>query len=270
MMEPNFFDQFPEFYETSTAGNIPRRLNWRNKILIEENIDLIKDKNILDITSHDGRFSFSAIMNGANHVTGIEGRQKFVDNSNLVMEKYHIPRNKYDFICGDIFKEIPKIKKSSVDTVFCFGILYHTTQPYQLLSEIARIAPKSIIIDTNVLKAKQPVIRLSFEDSAKDGGAIGKGQVIIGVPSMSALYLMLNQLGYSCKEVDWRKFGIKNWETIEHYNTHHMKLLNKIRWAIWKIRNPTIIGGKRVTIVCEKKEYSWNAGNENLTLEKKN
>jgi len=253
MNEPNFFDQYPEFYETSKAGNIPRRLNWRNKILIEENLELIKGKNILDITSHDGRFSFSAIMNGAKHVTGIEGRQKFVENSNHVMEKYQIPKNKYEFICGDIFNELQKIKKGSVDTVFCFGILYHTTQPYQLLSEIARISPKYIIIDTNVLKAKQPIIRLSFEDSAKDGGAIGKGQVIIGVPSMAALSLMLNQLGYSCEEVEWRKFGIKNWKNIGHYNTRHMTLQNKIRWAVWKIRNPSIIGGKRVTIMSKKK-----------------
>ena len=43
----DFFDNFPEFYHTSSVGSGANRLNSRHRVLIEENKNLIRDKSVL-------------------------------------------------------------------------------------------------------------------------------------------------------------------------------------------------------------------------------
>ena len=56
------------FLETSATGTDCRRLNWRAEILLTRNQDAIEQKRILDLASHDGRFSFGALEMGAKYV----------------------------------------------------------------------------------------------------------------------------------------------------------------------------------------------------------
>lgn len=253
-----FFDQYPEFFKTSKTANSPNRLNQRNRVLIENNLNIIKDKKILDIASHDGRWSFSALKHGAKFVLGIEGREELVENANKTMLKYDIPKEKYQFTAGDIHKEIKKLDPGSFDTIFCFGFFYHTINHFQLLSEIKRLNPKNLIMDTSVVKSSQPVIKVANENSSREGAAIrteidNHEQVVIGVPSVPAITLMLESLGYKVQQSDWESFGITNWQDIQDYSTKHIKFRNKVGWAIKKIQHPSIIGGKRVTLVAERK-----------------
>ena len=98
----NFFDTYPEFYKTSKTGAFPNRLNGRYKSLIEANSAIIQEQTILDIASHDGRWSFAAIKNGAKKVIGIEARQYLVESAIKNMQTYNISEDKYTFIAGDI------------------------------------------------------------------------------------------------------------------------------------------------------------------------
>ncbi len=110
----HFFDHFPEFYKTSKTGPFPNRLNNRYLALIENNKEIIKNSSILDIASHDGRWSFAALKNDASKVIGVEPRENLVKNSCRNMEFYGIPKEKYHFIKGDIFQEIQKIKPKTM------------------------------------------------------------------------------------------------------------------------------------------------------------
>ena len=93
----NFFDLYEDFFETSSVGISPNRLNNRYKALIENNTEIIKNSMILDLASHDGRWSFAGLMNGASKVIGIEGRRELVENGKSTMKKYGIPDEKYSF-----------------------------------------------------------------------------------------------------------------------------------------------------------------------------
>jgi hypothetical protein len=67
-----FIDEFPQFYSTSQTGAVPNRLNQRYRACLEWNEPVIRGNRILDIASHDGRWSFAALKTGASHVVGIE------------------------------------------------------------------------------------------------------------------------------------------------------------------------------------------------------
>ena len=71
-----FFDDYPLFYETSKTASSKARLNVRHQAIIEANRDILKDARVLDLASHDGRWSFAALKAGAAHVTGVEARPR--------------------------------------------------------------------------------------------------------------------------------------------------------------------------------------------------
>jgi len=218
--DKNFFDSYPEFFKTSIVGSTSNRLNHRYMSLIENNKKIIKDSVVLDLASHDGRWSFAALMNGASKVVGIEGRKELVDNSRSTIKKYGVPDEKYSFIVGDLFDEIEKIDER-IDVVFCFGIFYHIMNHMSLLSSIKKLRPRYIILDSTISNSDNPIIELKLEDIHNPASAITANiaqQAIVGLPSKKAIELMLTGLGFDFSYYDWQNSGIKNWQDIEDYH----------------------------------------------------
>jgi len=218
-----FFDDYPEFFKTSSTGSFPNRLNNRYAALIEFNKAIINNSSILDLGSHDGRWSFAAIKNSAVSVLGIEGREQLVKNAYRNMELYEIPKEQYSFIKGDIFEEIKKIQPETFNVVFCFGLFYHVMNHMELLEEIKQLKPKYLILDTSVSESDKPIIELIEEDPNVEASGIKSEnspshQVLVGYPSKSAIELMLKNLGYDFFYYDWHNVGIENWEHIEDYH----------------------------------------------------
>ena len=214
-----FFDSYPDFFETSSVGISPNRLNNRYRALIGNNTEIIKNSTILDLASHDGRWSFAGLISGASKVIGIEGRRELVKNGENTMKKYGIPDEKYSFRIGDLFEEIGKVSEK-IDVVFCFGIFYHVMNHMLLLSHIKRLSPRYIILDSALSPSRDPVIELKLENIHDPGAAIKANKTnkaIVGWPSRKALELMLADIGYDFHYYDWTNSGITNWEDIEDY-----------------------------------------------------
>jgi hypothetical protein len=225
-IKEGFFDEYDEFLKTSKTAMFLNQLNHRYKALIEYNREIISDNKILDLASHDGRFSFAAIKNGASFVCGIEARKHLVDASNKNMEKYNIPREKYSYIRGDIFDEIKKIKSGDFDVIFCFGIFYHIMNHTLLLSEIKRLNPKYLILDTRVMPSPAPIIKVLEKDPEFEGhgiqDSINKNKSVLeGVPSKALLELILKNYNFSFKYYDWQNSGITDWKDMINYRDGH-------------------------------------------------
>jgi 2-polyprenyl-3-methyl-5-hydroxy-6-metoxy-1,4-benzoquinol methylase len=156
--DPNqFFEAFPRFIDTSETGPWLERLNARYLALIHANRDVIAGSRVLDLASHDGRFSFAALQNGASHVTGIEWDPALVSASREHMEAYGVPTDRFDVVLGDIYDfALP----DAVDVVFCFGILYHINHHVLLLTKIATLEPRFLIIDSKISQMDGAVIEL--------------------------------------------------------------------------------------------------------------
>jgi len=65
-------------------------------------VELPEGATVLDLASHDGRFSFAALRCGAAHVVGIENEPDLVQRHRTNMEYYEVPADKYEILEGDI------------------------------------------------------------------------------------------------------------------------------------------------------------------------
>lgn len=213
--DPNrSFDAFPRFIATSATGPWRDRLNARYDTLVHSNRELLQGARVLDLASHDGRFSFAALQNGASRVVGIELdpllRREALEN----MERYGVPRATYDFVRGDIFDQIDHVEP--FDVVFCFGILYHITDHMLLLSKIAAREPRYLIIDTHTSRLDGAVIEIR---NAFGKSPPPRGSYIEGHPTKAALESMLSSFGWTFEYFDWSASGLAESEHAGDYKS---------------------------------------------------
>ena len=218
----NFFDRYPRFYETSSVGATPNRLNCRYKALIEANAECINGKSILDLASHDGRWSFAAIDAGARRVLGIEARSHLVERAIGTFRAYDVPPGKFSFVTGDVFQYLPGIEPGSIDTVFCFGFFYHTMHHHWLLRALADLRPRHLVLDSRVSRSDDPIIEVRIEDPGNDQAVVlspgdARKTSLVGHPSRRAIEMMLGNFGYCFRYFDWLAAPIEDWDRIEDY-----------------------------------------------------
>ena len=125
-----------------------KRLNWRANVLLGQNSAVIKGKKVLDLASHDGRFSYAALQAGAKYVKGVEGRQESVDEAIKNMQSLNIDPEQYDFETGDLVHFLSQVKPGEFDVILCFGVFSHLIYQFEVFKEIRRINPDMFILDT--------------------------------------------------------------------------------------------------------------------------
>jgi hypothetical protein len=205
-----FFDAYPRFYETSRTAAIRDRLNLRYEAIFAENRDVFAGASVLDLASHDGRWSLAALKTGAAHVVGIEGRPELVANAKANFEHYGIGRERYRFIAGDIFRKI-ETRVAQFDVVMCLGFLYHTLRYNELMFHIRRMEPGHLIIDSGVLDDEAPVVRVRTEPVVEQRNAIADayswhGHVLSGEPSTAAIERLLSAYDFEVERMtDWAR-----------------------------------------------------------------
>lgn len=235
-----FFDQFPRFYATSDTSAYPHRLNSRYEAIIARNSDRLAGKRILDIASHDGRWTFAALSVGATHVTGVEPRQELINNANSTFAEYGIDSARYNFICGDIFNILDG---QLFDVVLCLGFYYHTIRHAELLDRIERTGAKLVIIDTEVTPRKDelppysgtdPLVvfanpyaiqlrreRVDSQELACLDSMTRGDYTLVGRPSREAVSLMASHFGFSLETFPWRAFLKKHREALPDMKDYH-------------------------------------------------
>jgi len=231
------FSRHPRFLRTSKTSASNQRLEARHEAIIEPNKHLLSGANVLDIASHDGRWSFAAIDVGAARVVGIEGRPELVQNANDNFREAGVAEHRYEFRAGELFEELPKLDEK-FDVVMLLGYLYHTFRIPELFKAIADFGPSHIIVDTEIIKREQPLVRVRRDINTDQRNAIVDGTssgdvTIVAVPSLPAIELVAETYGYSMDTMyDWNAYFERNPDksTVGDYH-----------------------GGKRVTFVLKKK-----------------
>ena len=202
-----FFDEHGVL-ETSHTAATKGRLNLRHLAIIKENEAILRGGSIVDIASHDGRWSFAALEAGATRVIGIEGRPRLVETAKRTLAAKGVPESRYRMIAGDVPSRIlgPDVVG---DVVMCLGFFY-TARYVELVAEIRSTGAEYVIVDTRVLRnVKRPVVEMRTEST--DGQALAirdrfalDGRVISAVPSEAAVVLMLEAAGYDADHrTDW-------------------------------------------------------------------
>lgn len=207
-----FFDEYPAFLTTSETANELTRLNLRHEAIIADNADVLAGARVLDLASHDGRWSFAALKSGAAHVTGIEAREHLVTTSRETFAEHGVPADAYEFVHGEVFDVFSR-GAPQADVVLCLGFLYHTLRYPELFSGIRATGARYLILDTEIAFGRtQPVILIDSENTRDDARAAPDefsygDRCLIGRPSLSALDAILKVYDYRVeRSFDWPGF----------------------------------------------------------------
>lgn len=225
----SFFDRYPRFRETSSTDVRGERLEYRHRLLIEQNRPLLAGKRVLDLASHDGRWTCAALDQGAAHVTGIEGKSHLIDRACTSLSEHGFAEDRYRFVAGDCLTELGKLPRGAFDTVTCFGFLYHTLHHYELLRAITALEPAALLIDSKFVLDELAAVVLGWDDSSLEGAALQDGEhsqrTLVGIPTPRGLVTMLGALGWSCRFLPNLAPSTPEWEGLGDYRAGRRHLV---------------------------------------------
>lgn len=241
------------FLQSSTTSAEPNRLNWRCHLFLTKNQEFIRGKRILDIGSHDGRFTYACLKLGAAHVVGVEGRPALVERANENMRQEGFDDSAFHFIVGDVYECLKTFEAGQFDVILCGGFLYHTVRQFEFFAEMKRLQPEALIIDSAVCQVPDvfntsPDMNQFINNLRQEGNwhrplqhsmnALMQGQYfvfinesleregstidptgVVAVPSDKALEMLIKIYGFEYQKVDWMEAGINNWQLLEDYKS---------------------------------------------------
>jgi len=242
------------FLQTSQTNPNPVRLNWRCEMLLTRNQAVLENRRVLDLASHDGRFSYACLRLGARSVTGVEGRPHLVANARENLKKLGFDDARFRFESGDMFEWLPRFEPGEFDVILCFGFLYHTIRQVEFFQQMERLRPRHLILDTNAerfrgwgfIKALKFLNRLRSsdltpgrlrgawnaieperaalffhsEDSRVEGSTIEPSD-FIAVPTPQLLEQLLTVSGFAPRRISWPEVqfdavsGLRSYQTGE-------------------------------------------------------
>ena len=187
-------------------------MNERYEALFASNRDIFDGARVLDLASHDGRYSFAALKTGAAHVTGVEVRQSLIDRAQETFAFYGQDPETYRFVCGDVFEVLAR-EEFDVDVVLCLGYLYHTYRHTELMYRLHHLAPRHLIVDTMVTLDTQPTLKVMRERDVEDirsaaQDAWSVDRVLVLRPSVPALQMLVRSYGF---EIESCTTGRASW-----------------------------------------------------------
>ena len=209
-----FFDSFPRFVHSSETGPWLDRLNARYFALIHANRAVFAGARVLDLASHDGRFGFAALMNGAAHVVGVDVKGHLVETAIEHFVGYGIHPSRFELLVGDMYDYLDSPR--SFDVVLCFGILYHVNDHHGLLRRIADTGPHAVLIDSLTSPLDGAVVEVR---SPLSGGTPEPGSQLEGHPSRGALEAWCSSFGWTTDWFDWAGSGLTDRPHMKDYRS---------------------------------------------------
>ena len=198
-----------------------RRLDRRQRFIIEPHLHDLRGTRVLDLGSHDGRWPYAFALAGAREVIGIEGRAEMIAEFDAYPDGP--AKKRVTMMHGDIQDELPRrvAAGETYDIVSVLGLFYHITTHYVLLTQIRALRPKLILIDGLFLNDADPVIRLVAEDPTRHMNTLpaypDQAVTLKGVPSRGATEMMAENLGYRCTWLDWDELPLEERRDVPDY-----------------------------------------------------
>ena len=230
-------------------------LNSRIGNLLDRQKDAVEEKKILDIGSHNGTFSYAALLLGAGEGQGVEVEEKTVARCRTLFQGENISESLYRFEVQNIHDFLETVPPNSFDTIFCFGMFYYTPNPLRLLELMNRAVRSTILIDTftaayaavqgkdalNVYpKLKEetldlPVMFVSLTQSEKKDYRLphsfehkGKELSLLTLPTKSLLEIWFQYLNIEYTFLDWSDYTVR---TCSYHDLYSPEQKKKSHWA---------------------------------------
>jgi len=126
-----------------------------------------------------------------------------------------------NFIAGDIFEYLYDNRTTQVDTILCLGIYYHIMDHYHLLRLMAKLNPKTIIIDSGFLRSFRNCTLVSTENPQQHKNAIaayeGQTEEVYAQVSLGLMIQMAWNCGYRVTPMIWNKSDVNDINSVRDY-----------------------------------------------------
>lgn len=202
-----FFDFLGAIEPYSEKPGPVWRLNQRHSVFIEPLSKEIAGARVLDLAAHDGRWAYAFAGAGAREVVGIEGRPELIARFNEFPDA--ALRARVTLRQGDIFDSMQAARAAGerYDVVGVLGILYHVMDHFRLFRLVREFQPKLIIVDGDFAMVNNAMIQLMRESTGNVLNSIaqieGQERALIGIPSVRAMEMFADALGYEIEWLDW-------------------------------------------------------------------
>jgi len=228
-------------------------LNARIEVLLDQHRDALAGKEIFDIGSHIGTFSYAALKLGARFTHGMDTEEKTVQRGTALFKEHQIAESAYKFETGDVLTYLEQAGENCFDTILCFGMLYYTPEPYRLLRLMVRAAKKTVLIDTftaayAAIQGKDaltiypaikdetldlPLMLVSLTQAEKKDYRLpdsferdGKELSLTTLPTVALLEIWFQSLGVKFTKLDWsehtpRTLGFRDLYTPQQKKDSH-------------------------------------------------
>lgn len=183
----------------------------RMQVQLIDNIELIKNKRIVDLGTHRGQFLYPCIELGCQSITGAQPMPDYnqVINEALVKLNYS---DRAQAIYGDAY-DLPALSSilKDQDTLLMLGLVYHLNNHYQLLETVSRSDLTGLVIDVSITddtlfhytdsdpKIKWIPEQQHVDENGWELGGINKNWTWVGHPNAAWLIQTLQYLGWKIK-----------------------------------------------------------------------
>jgi tRNA (mo5U34)-methyltransferase len=176
--------------DSTFANRHEQRRRYFFQPLLELYGGTLQGRRVLDLGCNAGFFSLLALQAGAEHVLGIDGRQAAIEQAKLVFEAKGVDPSRYRFEHANVFEWEPE---GAVDIALCLGLLDHVSRPMELFALIARAQADTVVIDTEISRARSSVFEVS---SLYDPRSVVDHRLVL-IPSRQAVLELAYEFGYT-------------------------------------------------------------------------
>ncbi|MGG1664130.1 class I SAM-dependent methyltransferase [Brevibacillus sp. NRS-1366] len=123
----------------------------------------LSGKSIVDVGCGTGRLTEFLVGQGAN-VFGVDGREDNIQQMRIFYP--HVKAEVVDLETDDLLKYGP------FDIMFCYGILYHLSDPLHFIKNAEKLCSDMILIETCITDAVEPICKIVVEDGTNNSQSI--------------------------------------------------------------------------------------------------
>jgi len=107
-----------------------------------------EDLTAIDFGSHQGWFSVELAKMGCNRITGVEPRQRHIEDARLMVQALGL-ESKISFIQSSV-EQIDSVSLEPADIVLMVGLLYHLENPVAAIRTAYKYCRRVTVIETQV------------------------------------------------------------------------------------------------------------------------
>lgn len=207
----------------------------RLKHIVLDNIEYIKNKDIIDFSCNAGSNSISCMAVGAKSLVGTDVREENVKIASATGKYIGYTEDKFLVQQADIHDyALNTALCQGKHTVLLCGILYHVHDHYAIIESITKANPNHIIIETGIHPDSEnmssPVVVWEVEPNDRVDGRLHNGyynnqeNLLVGSPNDAWVELTLRYFGYKKIKLNRFLFCTENYvaEDLKYIRSVHV------------------------------------------------